>query len=368
MKIAIDARLYGLKNRGLGRFLIEHLKALENADEQNSYSVFLRKENFDEYEPTNPNFKKLLWDVPWYSLKEQLDSKTLKQSGADLFYFPHWNVPIFLNRPFVVTIHDMILFDYPDRRASTQSWWKYKLEYTAFRVLIGQVLKRAPAVVAVSESAKQAILKHFPHTKNIHVIYEGAPELAAAQPFDLLKHGIKKPYILYVGAAYPHKNLPFLIRSFQKARETIDCQLVFVGRTDFFYERLAAETKTAGLDPDVIFFGSATDGELAYLYEHACAAVSPSFVEGFGFGGLEAMSKGIPVVASRIPCFEEIFGAAPRYFDPLDVEACATALIEAYRDEAKRSHMVEEGKKIPERYNWKESAGRYQQFFESLAK
>lgn len=366
MKIAIDARLYGLRNRGLGRFLIEHLKGLEEVDEQNSYSVFLKEENKDEYQPVKKNFHKKIWDVPWYSLKEQTDTAVLKEEKADLYYFPHWNVPMFLGKPFVVTIHDMILFDYPDRRASTQSWWKYKLKYAAFRLLIGAVLRKAQAVVAVSESTRQAILKYFPQTKNIQVIYEGAPELALAQAFDLLKHRITKPYILYVGAAYPHKNLLFLVRSFQRARESTGCQLVLVGRKDFFYERLEAQAKAEGLDKDVVFFGSATDAELSYLYDMAQASVSPALVEGFGFNGLESMAKGVPVAASNIPCFEEIFAEGPEYFDPKDENDCARALVLVSTDEAKRKSMIDNGKQIPARYNWKESAEKYKHLFESL--
>lgn len=366
MKIAIDARLYGLKNRGLGRFLIEHLKGLESVDEQNSYSVFLKEENKDEYQPAKKNFVKKIWNTQWYSLKEQTDTAVLKNEQADLYYFPHWNVPMLLGKPYVVTIHDMILFDFPDRRASTQSWLRYKLKYVAFRMLMGAVLARAKAVVAVSYSTRDAILKHFPKTKNIQVIYEGAPELAPSEVVNLGKHGIQKPYILYVGAAYPHKNLPFLLRSFQEARKTIDCQLVLVGRKDFFYERLASDAARSGIDKDVVFFGGATDGELAYLYEHAHMAVSPSLVEGFGFGGLEAMTKGIPVVASRISCFREIFGDAPQYFDPTNEHDCARALILVSRDESARTSMIQVGNTIPVRYNWKKSAEEYTHLFERL--
>ena len=366
MKIAIDARLYGLKNRGLGRFLIEHLKGLEAADEQTSYSVFLKEENIGEYQPAKKNFVKKIWNTPWYSLKEQTDTTILKNEQADLYYFPHWNVPMLLGKPYVVTIHDMILFDYPDRRASTQSWLRYKLKYLAFRMLMGAVLARAKAVVAVSGSTRDAILKHFPQTKSIQVIYEGAPELAQSEVVNLGKHGIQKPYILYVGAAYPHKNLPFLLRSFQEARKMIDCQLVLVGRKDFFYERLASEAAQAGLDRDVVFFGGATDGELAYLYEHSRVAVSPSLVEGFGFGGLEAMTKDIPVDASRIPCFQEIFGDAPQYFDPSNVSDCARVLAEVYTSEELRGRMITAGREIPKRYDWIESARKYKKLFEKL--
>lgn len=364
MHIAIDARLYGLKNRGLGRFLIEHLKHLEVVDEHNSYSVLLRTDNFDEYEPANPRFKKLLWDVPWYSWREQVGAGFLRSLNADLYYFPHWNVPLFLGKPYVVTIHDMILFDFPDRRASTQSWLQYKLKYAAFRFLVGATMRNAQAVVAVSQATKTAILNHFPKTKNIQVIYEGAPELAVPEVVNLGKHGIQKPYILYVGAAYPHKHLPFLLRSFQHVRTSVDCQLVLVGRSDFFYERLALEARTAGIDRDVVFFGSATDGELAYLYNQARTVVCPSLVEGFGFSGLEALSRGVPVVASRIPCFEEILGQAPLYFDPKDEASCAHALIRGSSDELTRTRAMQSGVDHALKYDWHKSAQQYTQLFE----
>jgi glycosyltransferase involved in cell wall biosynthesis len=78
------------------------------------------------------------------------------------------------------------------------------------------------------------------------------------------------------------------------------------------------------------------------------------------------MTKDIPVVASRIPCFQEIFGNAPEYFDPTNEHDCARALILASRDESARTSMVQIGNTIPVRYNWKKSAEEYTNLFERL--
>ena len=73
MRIGIDARFYGPRvgGGGIGRYVAELVTNLQRIDTQNSYVLFLRKENFHECVITNPNFQKRLLDVPWYSLAEQ---------------------------------------------------------------------------------------------------------------------------------------------------------------------------------------------------------------------------------------------------------------------------------------------------------
>ncbi|MBU1255345.1 hypothetical protein KKH35_00555, partial [Patescibacteria group bacterium] len=70
-RIGIDARLYGPKQTGPGRYVQKLIQNLEKIDLDNQYIVFLRKENWNEYQPKNKNFKKVLADCHWYTLKEQ---------------------------------------------------------------------------------------------------------------------------------------------------------------------------------------------------------------------------------------------------------------------------------------------------------
>ncbi|MFC1639085.1 glycosyltransferase, partial [Patescibacteria group bacterium] len=120
MKIGIDARFYGSLGKGLGRYVSELIAGLERLDRDNEYVVFLRRENYDEYEPQAPNFSKRLAEIPWYGWREQLLLPgLLKRERLDLMHFTHFNVPLLYRRPFVVTVHDLILLQHPTTRAST---------------------------------------------------------------------------------------------------------------------------------------------------------------------------------------------------------------------------------------------------------
>ena len=70
MRIGIDARLYGPKNGGLGRYLEQIIFFLEEIDKENEYIIFLYKDNFDLYQPRNKRFKKVIFPYRWYSLSE----------------------------------------------------------------------------------------------------------------------------------------------------------------------------------------------------------------------------------------------------------------------------------------------------------
>ena len=120
MKIGIDARLYGPKQGGLGRYLEQLIEHLEKMNLPAEFVIFLRRENWGDYTPKHPNFSKALANVPWYGLKEQLLMPAiLRRHKLDLVHFPHWNVPLFFRGNYVVTIHDLIPFHYPRKRDTT---------------------------------------------------------------------------------------------------------------------------------------------------------------------------------------------------------------------------------------------------------
>src|SRR5574343_128214 len=120
MRIGIDARFFGPIGKGLGRYTQKLIENLEKVDEVNEYFVFLKKENFNEYTPQKPNFKKVLANYPWYSFSEQIRFPwLLRKYDLDIAHFPHFNVPLLYSGKFVVTIHDLILVHFPTVRSST---------------------------------------------------------------------------------------------------------------------------------------------------------------------------------------------------------------------------------------------------------
>ncbi len=182
MKIGIDARFFGPKDKGFGRYtenLIRNLEKIDPACRQaglsNHYFIFLRKDSWNEYEPQNENFKKVLANYKWYGIKEQIFLPIkLKKYKLDLVHFTHFNVPIFYRGKFVVTIHDLTLRHFPTFKRSLKNFLIYPFKNLAYRIIFRYAIKNSEKIIAISEHTKQEILKHYSvNPDKIKVIYEG---------------------------------------------------------------------------------------------------------------------------------------------------------------------------------------------------
>lgn len=362
MRIGIDARFYGSIGKGLGRYTSELIANLERIDDGNEYVVFLRRSNFGSYVPKNPRFTKVLAEFPWYTWREQLLYPLwLRRFRLDLMHFLHFNVPLLYRRPYVVTVHDLILLSHPTTRATTLGPLLYRLKFALYRLVIGRAVADAQAIIAVSNCTKNEIIGRFPSAKQkkIVVTYEAcAPSLSKPADGDALAgKDVTAPFALYVGNAYPHKNLERLIDAFAAFRaKRPDWRLVLVGTEDYFYARLKREVAERKLGDGVTFFGHATDEELAALYESASFYVFPSLCEGFGLPPLEAMCHGLPVASSNASCMPEILGDAATYFSPEDAADIARAMDALAGDDALRTALVEKGRAHAATFDWKRCA------------
>jgi len=374
-RIGIDARFYGPIGKGLGRYTQEVVDNILKLDEVNDYVIFLNRHNFNELQVENKRVKKVLADVRWYTLAGQLVMPWLLNIATlDLVHFPHFNVPVFYFKKFVVTIHDLILFRYPTVRASTLPPLLYWLKNFFYRLVIWLAVHRSAAIITVSKFTKNDLVEHF-HVKRekIKVIYEGVANLSKnrdtlfdktkADKKDLFRYNINKPFFLYVGNAYPHKNLDRLFKVFRRLAEKNpgQYQLVLVGKSDFFYERLKGQAQALGLyEPEknsqIIFTGFVTDQELELLFQEALAYVFPSLYEGFGLPPLEAMAKGCPVASSRAASLPEILGSAALYFDPTNEDEMLKAMESLATDKNLRTDLQGKGYTQIKKYSWWECA------------
>jgi glycosyltransferase involved in cell wall biosynthesis len=364
MRIGIDARFFGPIGKGLGRYTQKLIENLEKIDSTNHYFVFLKAENFDEYEPKNKNFQKVLADFRWYTLSEQINfSSLLKKYKLDLVHFPHFNVPLLYRKKFVVTIHDLILVHFPTIRSSTLHPLFYWLKFLAYKIVIRSAIGRAQRIIAVSNFTKNDLIKTYPKIKpeKIKVTYESAEDFCLFTPekkYDeiLARYGIMKPYVVYVGNAYPHKNLEKLILSFREIKKAEKkLNLILVGKEDYFYRRLknfSNEQKIQG----VIFTDYIPDHELDTIFRNASAFVWPTLYEGFGLPPLEAMSKGVPVVSSDQECMKEILSDSAYYFDGRNIADMAGAVIKVLNDSGLRERLISNGYERVTQYSWKRMA------------
>lgn len=364
-KIGIDARFYGPKGKGLGRYvqkLIENLEKIDG-DSDRQYFVFLRKSNFESYVPQKSNFKKIIADYSWYSFSEQSKFPFfLRKFNLDLMHFCHFNVPLLYRKNFVVTIHDLILFHYPTIRNTTLNRYFYFLKLMAYQKVIRSAALRSQKIIAVSQFTKEDVVNNLHIEKEkIFVTHEGCDwscvYSSSSQSEHVLRdYGIIKPYLLYIGNAYPHKNLERLCLAFRQVQSSYsDLQLVLVGEKDFFYQRLQQYIKKEGIE-NVVLTGFVADQQLDVIYKEALLYVFPSLYEGFGLPPLEALAKRTPVISSDRTSMPEVLGSGALYFDPQQVQSISDAIIQGISSEELRKDIVEKGVARLEKFSWEEMA------------
>lgn len=360
MKIGIDARLAGLKNRGLGRYLDNLLINLEIIDKKNQYCIFLDKSNFDNYQFKNSNFNKIKTSFRWYSVSEQIKMPLLiKKHKIDLMHFPHFNVPLLTKKNFIITLHDLTLIHFPDRRASTLPVFIYKIKYYFYKKLQKNIIKKAKKIVTPSNFVKNDLINYYKlDTQIIKVIYEGCKsENTNFEKQILEKFKISKPYILYVGSAYPHKNLERLIKAYEKINKNNEYQLVIVSKFDYFINRLRNwVNKNSKNKNEIIFTDFLNDHELNSLFQKATVFALPSLSEGFGLPGLEAQINNLAITSSNQTCLKEILGKGALYFDPFDIDDIANKIHTLLINKSIRERLIKFGHENVKKYSWEKMA------------
>lgn len=350
MKIAIDARAM---SAGVGRYTRQLLEHLQEVDKDNQYIVLLQQDGFDKWRPKSANFTKQVADSPRYGLSEQWRfTKSLKKLDVDLVHFTEVNQPIFYRGAKVTTIHDLTMVDYKNIQGNPL---KYLAKYWGFRFVVWWVVKNSNHIITPSRYVKDQLVSRYRRdAQDITVIYDAATKLAAEpQPVSELAD---KTFLLYVGNAYPHKNLQHLVDAFAVLREHHPhLILVLAGKTDFFYNRLQRYVKEREIS-GIVFTGFLPDEQLAWLYQQAVAYVFPSLSEGFGLPGLEAMAHNLPVAAARATCLPEVYGDAAVYFDPCSIQDMAHKVSRLIDDQQLRKSLTDKGGERVERFSWQKTA------------
>ncbi len=363
MKIGIDARFYGARagGGGIGRYVAELLDGLAEIDDDQNYTVFLQKHGFLGATELPARFQKTLAEIPWYGLKEQLlFPRLVKQARIDLLHVPHWNVPLLLRQPFIVTIHDLILLEDPtSAHATTRGRLYHAVKFAGFRLALEHAVYGSRKIITISETSKEAILRNFRvPEKKIAVIPNGFTKRAPKQSESLTPHGVYAPYFLTVGNAYPHKNLDFLIRVFHSVTlRHPHAMLVIAGKRDSFSRDLERLGRDLGLQPERLrFVDHPSDDLLHSLYREALALVFPSKIEGFGLPPLEALAHNTPVFSSNRSPMPELYGDAVSYFDPEDHDDLLALLLTALKDPDSIRARLSHAPNVLATYSWNKTA------------
>ncbi len=378
MKIVIDARLYGLENAGIGRYVMNLINELQNLDKTNSYTLILRKKYFDQLKLAK-RWRKILFDYRHYSLSEQIRLPSiLRSENPNLVHFPHFNVPILYKGKFIVTIHDLLMHRQKGREATTLKPLAYYPKRIGYKKVFRHAVTRSARVIVPSKFVKNDLLGEYClDRRKVVVIYEGVGEVNFERDENrakeiLQKYGINKDYFIYVGNAYPHKNLKRAIKAVVLLNKNIrkkggkSTLFVIVTSRSEFAERLKGIVEGLGAQGFVKLLGFVPDDDLGTLYRNSLGFLYPSFLEGFGLPGLEAMKAGTLALTSDIPVFREVYKSKAIYFNQYDSPSIERAMRDVLEmDSKKRQGLIDEGQEFVKCYSWEKMAGETLKVYEN---
>jgi glycosyltransferase involved in cell wall biosynthesis len=301
--IAIDCR-FAKTHSGLGRFTRELVAALIEVAPPDASLLLIVRPGQTPWWPqgTTVPITMVDCDVPHYSLTEQIAlPRFLARHPADVFLAPHFNAPIALTIPSIVTVHDLILHRYPNQASFPRQ--------LAYRFLMRLALWRAASVLAVSPFVGRELAATYgPRiAAKSTVIGEGvasnfSPRSEVDQTAVRRKYNLERRFLLYVGNAKQHKNVQGLLDAFT-ATNLPDTDLVAVCG--------GPEGDRLRWPPQTIRLTNVPEADLPALYSAAAACVTLSRYEGYCLPLVEALACGCPVVAPALSAIPDIIGTAP---------------------------------------------------------
>lgn len=286
--------------------------------------------------------------------------RELRHHPPDVFFTPAHVIPIGYRGASVATIHDLGYEYFPEAHPRRQlAYLRWSTRHNA---------RTARRVIADSQATRDDLVKFYgTDPTKIDVVYPGADldlgrmedetQIAAAQT----RHGIRPPYLLYLGTLQPRKNLIRLVDAFVESDlHSEGFSLVLAGKPGWLAEPLLAAVRSLppAIRDRVHLPGYIGETEKNLLLSGAVALVFPSLHEGFGFPVLEAQACGTPVICSNTSSLPEVAGQGALLVDPLDVGAIAGAMRLVTRDDHQRTDLIGRGFANLQRFNWSSAANK----------
>lgn len=251
----------------------------------------------------------------------------------------------------VVTVHDLAFERFPE--AFPRRW------RALYRLGLRAAVRRADAILTPSRSTAEDILSRTKvDPARLHVVPLAASlEHGSLDPGDVLPRlKIPAPYVLFVGTLEPRKNLVRLVRAYRRVAATgVPHALVIVGPIGWRTNALMREIGLHGLG-DIVLTGPLSAEDLDAVYRAADVFAYPSLHEGFGLPVLEAMSRGVPTVASNTSSLPEVAGDAAVGVNPRSVREIASAIELILTDTDLAERLAARGRARAQRFSWAETA------------
>jgi glycosyltransferase involved in cell wall biosynthesis len=210
----------------------------------------------------------------------------------------------------------------------------------------------ADALTTISEHSRVDLVNHFDIAPDrISVVYPGVTPPPSLAPSNRPNSG--RPYALYVGATEFHKNIDTLLKAW-RADAPAGLDLVLVGQPGRAHKSI--EERAQGAAGRVALIGAVDQTDLEGWYAHAEVFLFPSLAEGFGYPPLEAMLRGVPVIASRAGSLPEVLEDAALFHEPRNAEEVRQMVIDVVADPKLSKRLIDLGRARAAYFTWDRAA------------
>lgn len=369
IRLSLDVSAIPERPAGAGRYAVEmaaglathygsHLNLIARTNDAERWASIAPKAEVHAVVPERRPLR-LVWE-------QTTMPSVVGRLGAHVHLGPHYTIPERAKAAKIATIHDMFFFDNPE--------WHERAKVPVFRRAIRAAVKKADALVAVSNYTERSVRRRF-GAVDITTIPLGVDHdrfNMTAAPDELGKlagHGVHPPFVAFVGTIEPRKNVPALLRAFDRiAADVPDLSLVVAGRTGWKGEEFDATLASMRHRDRVVRPGWVQDDVLPALLRNAKAVAYPSFAEGFGLPVLEALACGAALVTSKDSAMSEVVDGAALLADPhddSDLEAQLRRLLEGDREILE---MRARGASVAGRYTWTKTVEAHIELIEKVAR
>ena len=356
MRIGIAIRTWNDKG-GIGVYTRNLVPNLLKIDRKNEYVLLCSKntdlpEDIISHENARevkvPVGSKLIWDeiaLPIYAHKERVD----------IIFHTKFAIPLVTAAKTVMVLHGTERFFYKD--------FHPKSDRLFFRTIYPYYLKKASAIIAVSDRANQDIVELVDiKSEKVKTVYLAVDPIFRVVEDEKYLKRIRESYhlpdrfILYAGHVYPGKNVGRLFRAFDQVRKQHAVKLVVAGDFRWKFKHDMDQISKLGLNEFIQVTGHVPAEDLVGFYNLAELTVFPSYYESFGLTNVEANACGCPLITSKTGGSPEAAGEAAIYVDPLDVDNIADAISRVLRDPELRKDLIAKGFRNIKRFSWEKSA------------